>query len=111
MKNRAAAWHVYNVRSFIALHFRPGMPMPSSSKLRPGYSLNFRHATAPAADEAAARLPAFTVHIGLGEDTLSFCANRIIIILSFVQPASSSTSCSFFSPQRAPSFRFPLFET
>jgi len=82
------------------------MPMPSSSKLRPGYSLNFRHATAPPADEAAARLPGFTVHVGLGEDTLAFCANGIIIILSFLQPASSSTSCSFFSPQRAPSFHF-----
>ncbi len=43
------------------------MPVPSSSKLRPGYSLNFRHSATPVADEAAARLPGFTVHIGLGE--------------------------------------------
>jgi hypothetical protein len=57
------------------------MPMPVS-KFRPGYSLNFRHAAAPAADEAAARLPGFTVHIGLGE-FLSFLSSPFNLLVLY----------------------------
>jgi hypothetical protein len=77
------------------------MPVPSSSKLRPGYSLNFRH---PAADEAAARFPGFTLHIGLGEWNnflpLDCTIPNATLVLTNRQRASFFTSCSYFSPQR-----------
>ncbi len=80
------------------------MPVPSSSKLRPGYSLNFRHTAAPAADEAAARFPGFTLHIGLGEwnhfSPLDCTIPNVTIVLTKRQRASFFTSCSYFSPQR-----------
>ena len=71
--------------------FRFEMPVPSSSKLRPGYSLNFRHTAAPAADEAAARLPGFTVHIGLGE-------SNDVLMIPLHHPSQYPSFSLVFSP-------------